>query len=164
MTWTEIITLVIAGVSLVLSVVVFFRQRQAAGRAHFTGGWDDRSTVVYVNHGPGAAHNVTVSLDAKHVEGLTNVEYLAPLQDMRINLTRELCERPPKSLGLTWRDNRRGAQSVSVPLVPSPPREPKSKAPTRGTLENAIREVARDEAMREMTKQARRGMRNRRKG
>ena len=40
-----------------------------AGRAHFTAEWEDESSVVFINQGPGSARDVQVSFSPSPDEG-----------------------------------------------------------------------------------------------
>lgn len=108
MSLTEVITTGIAAASLLLSGYVLLRQRRDAGRAHFTAEWESHAWIAYTNQGPGAARDVTVGLEARNVEGLADVEYLAPIQTMRLRVTRELYEHPPATLDLARSEHPRG--------------------------------------------------------
>ncbi|MFS3127476.1 hypothetical protein ACLM5J_03630 [Nocardioides sp. Bht2] len=155
----------IALAALAVSIFTLWRQHRAGGRAHFTAEWEDERSLVFVNHGPGAAVDVRAELQGG--DGRSDpveVPYLAALQTMRMILARERAwgAAPSGSLRVGWNDSRWKAQQVDI-VLPEPPRRPASLPGARvgaGDIEKAIRAVASDEARKELNQQARRGRRN----
>jgi len=155
-----IVGLVIAALSLALSIFVWLRQRTSEGRAHFTADWEGDDAVVYLNHGPGAAKDVRVVVDTKIRKVDQTIPYVGAFQQMRVgDLIRVWGEEPLQEISLQWNDNRRQRQSVVIHLQ-DPPKSPPSQARPKDELEKAVRRVAREEAADEMKRQASSAARN----
>ena len=150
-----VITVIIAALSLALSALVWQRQRQSEGRAHFTIEWESSSSLVYLNHGPGAARNVTLKSDT-HDDIEQDSAYIGAFQAMRVTgIFRGLMSPPVAEVTLAWDDNRRARQSIVI-NVPEPPHAPMPKPGREDELAKAVRRLARLEAKAEITEQARR--------
>lgn len=85
------VTSSIAALSLAVSIFVWWRQRQVEGRAHFTAEWETPGSIAYVNHGPGAAKDVTIKL--RPVE--QSIPYIGASQSMRVEVIRAEAAPPP---------------------------------------------------------------------
>lgn len=145
---SSLATFLISGSSLAVSVFVLWRQYQAAGRAHFTAEWEASDSLVYINHGPGAARDVQVHLTSL-ADISQDVPYIGALQRMRIWVVRAMGAEPPRCLELSWRDNRRRRQTLQV-FLPEPPSSSRRTHVPRDALEKAVRQIARDEAEQEI--------------
>ncbi len=144
----SIITAIAAALSLAVSGFVLWRQHQAEGRAHFTAEWESPNSIVYVNHGPGAAKDVSVHVESEVRPEDRTVPYIGAFQSMRIELLLALGARPAERIDVSWRDNRRGRQSLPIHL-PDPPAS-RTSGQRRDALEKVVREIARDEANQEI--------------
>lgn len=160
----QVITLAISGLSLLVSVYVLWRQRRSEGRAHFTAEWEDSESLVYINHGPGAAKDVRVQLESQVRSVDESIGYVGAFQVMRVTgIIRVLGESPVRTLELSWKDNRRKRQTAPIHL-PEPPSSRRRSAPSvRDGLEKTVRDLARDEAKKEITDQVRAVTRGRRR-
>lgn len=141
----------IALVSLVVSLFVLWRQQRALGRAHFTTEWETRDSLVFINQGPGAATNLSATLQSEARTETIETAYMGAFQSMRIHVDRELGTLPPESLELTWGDNRVLPQQIVLPL-PQQPRLPRVST-TRDAIEKAVRAVALEVTQEEMKAQ-----------
>lgn len=152
----KFITIAISGLSLAVSVYVLWRQRRAEGRAHFTAEWEDIDSLLYINHGPGAAKNVRVRFESRAAPVDETIRYIGAFQVMRLgHIVSILGEAPTREILLSWTDNRRKRQEVTLHL-PDPPRAPSRPTPSpRDGLEKTVRDLARDEASKEFTDQVR---------
>lgn len=155
---SETVSLTIAGASLLVSLYVLWKQRHDSGRAHFTAEWADSRTLVYVNHGPGPARDVKAVLrSSMDRDQEQESPYVGALQSSRVPVLRLMGE----TFGpfeVTWRDNRRTEQRVSVTLHAQPNPQPSRPARNDGPdLEKAVRKIALDAVAEEMV----RGMRGR---
>lgn len=134
----------IAGVSLLISVLVLWRQHRSGGRAHFTAAWSGPQSVVYVNHGPGAARNVKPKISGYPISLETDVPHIGAFQRTLVTVIPGADSADGK-VELSWRDNRWRQQSIAIHV---------SRASNQtfthddGTLEGAVRSVAREEARR----------------
>lgn len=146
------ISLLIAGLSLVLSGVALWRQHTAEGRAHFTADWETSDSIVYVNHGPGAARDLRISVDGG---GGEPIPYVGASQRMRATVVTPFGQAPPETFYVSWKDNRRTRQSVPIHL-PDQPRQPPRRPPGPRKLEDEVRDIASEEAARQVAEGFRR--------
>ncbi len=143
----------IALASLLVSLFVLWRQYRAAGRAHFTTEWETHGSLVFTNQGPGAATNLSATIQSEVRTETIETAYMGASQTMRIHVINASGASPPGPLELTWRDNRLRTQHIVLEL-PEQPRPP-HVATTRDGIEKAVRAVALEVARDEMEAQQR---------
>ncbi len=150
----ENIAIAAALVSLALSVLAFWRQNRATGRAHFTAEWADHSHIAYFNHGPGPARNVSTVLNETPMDEDETVPYVGALQRISIfQFARS--DTPAGTLRISWNDNRRKRQSIEVRMSAPPKYEWPAQHPRAGQLEETVRAIAKaevDEGFRRATR------------
>lgn len=139
----ENFAVIVAALSLVVSIFVLVRQRQVEGRAHFTAEWEVTGSVSYVNHGPGAAKDVRIKLDYEASPVEQAIPYIGAFQSMRVGVRWAMSAAPPQRLDVSWKDNRQARQSLAIhlPELPAPPRRP-----PRGSIDRVLRDMAKEEA------------------
>jgi hypothetical protein len=144
----------IALASFAVSLFVLWRQHRTAGRAHFTAEWETHDSLVFTNHGPGAATNLSGTVQGGRLSETIEAQYMGPFQGLRVSVSRGIDDPPPGPLDLTWRDNRIRPQHRSITL-PVPPSVPQQRT-SHNEIEKAVRAVAVEEVRREIDQVARR--------
>lgn len=139
-----VVATVVAAVSLAISIIVFQRQRDAEGRAHFTAEWEGAGSIAYVNHGPGAATEIEVKLDHGEFSVQQSIPYIGALRRMRVAVQQDFGAPSPHQLEVSWKDNR--ARQTRAIHLPEPP-APKRSHASAGTVEETLRGMARAEAV-----------------
>jgi hypothetical protein len=150
----ESIAVLIAALSFAVSMFSLWRQQRVAGRAHFTAEWETSSSLIYVNHGPGAARDVQVNLKSEVRPVNMTIPYIGAFQTMRIEVLRAFSEKPVDCLKLSWKDNGWRRQDADV-FLPDPP-VTHTRPQARDGLEKAVRAIARQETEEELKAVARR--------
>ncbi len=143
----------IALVSLLVSLFVLWRQQRALGRAHFTTEWETHDSLVFINQGPGAATNLSATVQSEVRTETIETAYMGAFQSMRVHVINALGASPAGPLQLTWRDNRFRPQQIALEL-PQQPRLPQVST-TRHAIEKAVRAVALEVTREEMETQQR---------
>ena len=125
------------------------RQHRALGRAHFTTEWETRDSLVFINQGPGAATNLSATVQSEVRTETIETAYMGAFQSMRIHVINAFGARPPGPLELTWHDNRLRTQHIRLEL-PLQPRTAHVMGTTRDGIEKAVRAVALEVAREEI--------------
>lgn len=73
------------------------------------------------------------------------VRYMAPGQAGRIADRPMVAEERPSDLSLSWRDNRRKRQHLTLPVPEAPTMPSRPHRTNRDALEDLVRRVAREE-------------------
>ena len=163
-TWIALGSLAVALGSLAVSVFVLWRQHRITGRAHFTAEWETHDSLVFTNHGPGAAESLIGTVQNGQLSEPIVAAYMGPFQGLRVEVVRTIDDPPPGPLDLTWRDNRIRTQHVSIELPLRPKAPQRISGTSHNEIEKAIRAVAVEEARLEIDQQARRANLYRRGG
>lgn len=142
----------LAGVSFALSVLAFWRQNRASGRAHFTAEWVSSHELGFVNHGPGPGRDVTVSFAGNDGPIDEPVPYMAARQQMKA-VGVAVGDRNV-DVQITWKDNRRRRQSFDVRLPPPPKYQWPVRQPDGSAVDSSVRAIVKaeiDDAFRRAT-------------
>lgn len=151
----DVVSVVVAALALAVSIYVALRQRRDAGRANLTAEWETKEQVVVVNHGPGAARDLSAKATNEHDAerfGLT-ATYVGLYQPMRMTVIRSWGESAPE-IELRWKDNRLRQQHITVTLGEQP--SARTPAKPKSGIEAEVRAVAQDEVSAELSALSRR--------
>lgn len=146
----DLLAVGISLVSLAVSIWVAWSQHLSGGRAHFTAEWENSSSLIFTNQGPGAATTIVADLANGNRSVTVTAEYMGARQHMRIHIFRAFGQAPPGPLTISWHDNRRKGQTAELDLPDAPHQPPSVQGAS--ALEKAVRAVAMEEAQKEIVR------------